>query len=75
MRITDAGIERLATRLADERSRRVVFVSHCLLNQNVRYLGGAWMPGIAPDAVEQFIREGVASIRCPARSGLPGVEL
>ena len=51
---TDAEIERLATRLADERGRRVVFLSHCLLNQNVRYLGGAWAAGIVPDAAERF---------------------
>lgn len=31
-----AHIETLMDRLADERSRRVVFVSHCLLNQNTR---------------------------------------
>jgi hypothetical protein len=32
----------LRSRLRDERSGRVVFVSHCLLNQNTRYLGAAW---------------------------------
>jgi predicted secreted protein len=75
MSITDAGIERLAARLADERSRRVVFVSHCLLNQNVRYLGGAWTSGIAPDAVEQFIREGVGlyQMPCPEQAAWGGV--
>jgi predicted secreted protein len=75
MSITDAGIKRLATRLADQRSRRVVFVSHCLLNQNVRYLGGAWTPGIAPDAVERFIREGVGlyQMPCPEQAAWGGV--
>ena len=32
----------LLTRLADERGKQVVFVSHCLLNENTRYLGGAF---------------------------------
>jgi predicted secreted protein len=75
MNRTDAEIERLATRLADERSRRVVFVSHCLLNQNVRYLGGAWAAGIAPDAVGQFIREGVGlcQMPCPEQAAWGGV--
>jgi predicted secreted protein len=75
MSITNAEIERLATRLADERSRCVVFVSHCLLNQNVRYLGGAWTPGIVPDAVEQFIREGVGlyQMPCPEQAAWAGV--
>jgi predicted secreted protein len=72
---TDAEIERLATRLADERGRRVVFVSHCLLNQDVRYLGGAWAAGIASDAVEQFIREGVGlyQMPCPEQAAWGGV--
>ena len=35
-------LEQLQRALADKRSRRVVFVSHCILNENVRYLGGAW---------------------------------
>lgn len=35
---------------ADARSGRVLFVSHCLLNQNVRHLGGATRPGALPDA-------------------------
>jgi hypothetical protein len=27
----------LLERLKDERSRRIIFVSHCLLNENTRY--------------------------------------
>jgi hypothetical protein len=34
----------LIERLADARSNKVIFVSHCLLDENVRYLGGAFMP-------------------------------
>ena len=34
-----------AGRLADERGRRIAFVSHCLLNENTRYLGGAFKAG------------------------------
>ncbi len=32
---------RLRGQLADARGGRVAFLSHCLLNQNVRCLGGA----------------------------------
>ena len=32
----------LLEKLRDERGRRVVFLSHCLLDENVRYLGGAF---------------------------------
>lgn len=35
----------------DERGGRVVFAWHCLLNQNVRYLGGATRPGGVDDLV------------------------
>jgi hypothetical protein len=34
--------EALLEQLKDERGKRVVFVSHCLLNENVRYLGGTF---------------------------------
>jgi hypothetical protein len=33
-------------RLRDERSGRVLFVSHCLLDENVRYAGGASHRGL-----------------------------
>lgn len=68
-------IERLTARLADERSRRVVVLSHCLLNQNVRYLGGAWRPGVVPDVVEPYIREGVGiyQMPCPEQAVWGGV--
>ena len=34
--------------IIDARSGEVVFVSHCLLNQNTRYLGGAVCPAWWP---------------------------
>ena len=37
----------LVHRIPDERGRRVVFLSHCLLNENTRYLGGACERGAA----------------------------
>jgi uncharacterized protein YbbK (DUF523 family) len=68
-------IEQLATRLLDERSRRVVFLSHCLLNQNVRYLGGACNRGIVPEAVDRFVRDGVGiyQLPCPEQAAWGGV--
>jgi uncharacterized protein YbbK (DUF523 family) len=64
-----------AARLKDQRSRRVVFVSHCLLNQNVRYLGGASQPGVVTAAVEPFIRDGVGicQMPCPEQAVWGGV--
>jgi hypothetical protein len=37
--------------LSDARSGQVVFVSHCMLNQNVRYQGGATRPGVVDEVV------------------------
>ena len=42
-------VEELRASLRDERSGEVVFVSHCLLNQNTRYLGGAFRPRCPPE--------------------------
>jgi predicted secreted protein len=55
----------IGERLADARSRRVVFVSHCLLNENVRFLGGATRPGGLIDVLEPFLREGVGIVQLP----------
>jgi len=65
MSAAEDKVERLSARLADERSGRVVFLSHCLLNQNVRFLGGAQRRGIVPEAVEPFIRDGVGLYQMP----------
>jgi uncharacterized protein YbbK (DUF523 family) len=37
----------------DARSGRVVFVSRCLLNENVRYPGGATCPDAVPEVLER----------------------
>lgn len=68
-------VTRLAARLGDGRSRRVIFISHCLLNQNVRYLGGASHRGVVPAAVEQFIADGTGlyQMPCPEQVAWGGV--
>jgi predicted secreted protein len=70
-----AHIETLMDRLADERSRRVVFLSHCLLNQNTRYLGGAFRAGLVEEVVNRFRDEGVGiyQMRCPEQRAWGGV--
>lgn len=61
--------------LRDERSGRVVFVSHCLLNQNVRYLGGATRPGMTGEVVDGLLRAGVGVVQmpCPEQYAWGGV--
>lgn len=65
----------LLERLEDERSKRVIFVSHCLLNENTRYLGGAFRPGGVDELVDGFQREGlgICQMHCPEQRAWGGV--
>ncbi|OBH19754.1 MULTISPECIES: DUF523 domain-containing protein [unclassified Mycobacterium] len=65
----------LLDQLRDERGRRVVFVSHCLLNENTRYAGGATRAGAVPEAVEELIGAGygIHQMPCPERLAWGGV--
>ena len=62
-------------RLQDARGRRVVFIAHCLLNENVRYLGGATRPGAVIEAIEPYLRTGVGIVQmpCPEQHAWGGV--
>jgi uncharacterized protein YbbK (DUF523 family) len=51
--------------LDDVRSRRVALVSHCLLDQNTRYPGGAVCPGVVAGAVQPFLDDGVGLLQMP----------
>lgn len=61
--------------LRDERSRRVVFVSHCILNENTRYAGGAGRPGAVTEVVLELIAAGygIHQLPCPERLAWGGV--
>ena len=58
-------VEQLAARLGDARSGRVVLVSHCLLNENTRYLGGACRPGCVAEVVEACVTAGFGIVQMP----------
>lgn len=62
-------------RLADARGRRVVFLSHCLLNQNVRYLGGASQPGGLSGLASGYLDRGIGicQLPCPEQRAWGGV--
>jgi uncharacterized protein YbbK (DUF523 family) len=67
--------ERLSKRIVDRRSRTVVFVSHCLLNPNTRYLGGAPDPSRAR-ALVRGIEEtgaGIVQMPCPEQRAWGGM--
>jgi uncharacterized protein YbbK (DUF523 family) len=68
-------LERLRGQVPDERGGRVVFLSHCLLNQNVRYLGGAESEAGARDLVDGFLADGVGicQLPCPEQRAWGGV--
>jgi predicted secreted protein len=65
----------LRSKLQDERSGRVVFVSHCLLNENTRYLGGAFRPGAVHEVVDPYLRDGtgICQMPCPEQLAWGGV--
>jgi len=48
-----------------ERSKKIVFVSHCLLNQNTRPLGGEKYAGIVKELLELFAESGVGIVQIP----------
>jgi predicted secreted protein len=68
-------VEQLRKQLADARSGRVVFLSHCLLNQNVRYLGGAGRSGGVEEIVEGYLGRGIGicQLPCPEQRAWGGL--
>lgn len=48
-----------------ERSKKIVFVSHCLLNQNARPVGGEKYSGIVKELLEIFAESGVGIVQIP----------
>ena len=64
----------LSARLADARGREVVFVAHCLLDENARYLGGAFHSGAVPELIELLQRGvGVVQMPCPEQRAWGGL--
>jgi uncharacterized protein YbbK (DUF523 family) len=67
--------ERLRRALPDARGGRVLFVAHCLLNENVRYLGGATRSGAVDEVVQAALESGVGLVQlpCPEQQTWGGV--
>lgn len=65
----------LVQRLQDSRSKKVVFLSHCILNENTRYLGGACRRGCIREIVEQCLEYdlGIVQMPCPEQYAWGGV--
>ncbi|MBN2004032.1 MAG: hypothetical protein JXA21_11815, partial [Anaerolineae bacterium] len=65
----------LKQRLKDSRGQQVVFLSHCLLNENTRYLGGACRSGCVREIVDQCLDHGwgIVQMPCPEQHAWGGV--
>ena len=52
-----------------------MFVSHCLLNENVRFPGGATCPGAVPELVGGYVADGIGicQMPCPEQRAWGGV--
>ncbi len=48
-----------------ERSKRVVFVSHCILNQNAKAVGKERSPGMIKELLDIFSESGVGVVQLP----------
>lgn len=70
-RLTDWAIRRLR----DQRGRRVVLVSHCVLNENARYLGGAGRAGCVREILDAAADTGLGLVQmpCPEQRAWGGV--
>ena len=62
-------------KLDDERSRKIIFLSHCILNENTRYPGGAFTRGMLSTAVREIDRKGygIVQLPCPEQRAWGGV--
>ena len=74
-RTTAMSISEWVDRLHDRRSRRVMFIAHCLLNENTRYLGGASRPAVVREVVEFCLQHDIAIVQlpCPEQCAWGGV--
>jgi hypothetical protein len=48
-----------------------VFLSHCLLNENVRFPGGATRPGAIPELVADYLESGFEVVEVVGVGGSP----
>lgn len=68
-------IKRVMEKLKDERSKKVIFVAHCMLNENTRWLGGAYRSGCIDEIVDQIQDQGIGIVqmKCPEQQAMGGV--
>lgn len=67
--------QNLVRRLKDNRSKKVVFLSHCILNEDTRYLGEACRSCCVREIIEQCMNKDLGMVRmpCPEQHAWGGV--
>lgn len=67
--------QKLIEKLKDERSKKVIFVSYCIMNVNTRYLGGAFRKGCVDEVIDELQRQniGIVQMKCPEQKAWGGV--
>lgn len=65
----------LTEKLRDERSKKVLFVAHCLLNENARFLAIAFREGCVDEIVDELQEKGIGIVQmpCPEHKAWGGV--
>jgi predicted secreted protein len=58
-------LAQIEEKLSDSRSKQVIFISHCLLNENARYFGGAFTAGMYKPTLDQIHAKGIGIIQMP----------
>jgi uncharacterized protein YbbK (DUF523 family) len=68
-------IELVRAKLADRRRGEVVFLSHCILNVNARYLGGSERAGSVDELARGYLASGTGIIQlpCPEQGAWGGI--
>lgn len=61
--------------MKDARGKRVIFLAHCLLNENTRYLGGAFRKAGIDELIDELQKQGIGIIqmKCPEQKTWGGV--
>lgn len=68
-------IDEIIGKLKDERRKKVIFLSHCLLNENTRYLGGACRRAGVDEITGALQKKGIGIVqmKCPEQKTWGGV--
>lgn len=71
----DKKLKILTEKLKDERSKKVIFTAHCILNENTRYLGGAFRKAGVDEVINELQKQniGIVQMKCPEQKAWGGI--